>query len=176
VISLCRKTKNFFYQPRYKASAGNWYFYEYLVFSLVFMTSSTTFSPDSFTLSYLPDQGLLIGRWLRPVALAALQAHYAALLEAAQAHGNCRHWLLDVRRRQINEPAAVQWFGEVFSPPLPALLGRPVVIAYFSMVNQDFASEDPNLWENIKQGALQGSQYRYFNQESEALAWLAQQP
>jgi hypothetical protein len=140
------------------------------------MTSSITFSPDSFTLSYLPDQGLLIGRWLRPVSLEALQMHYAALLETAQAHGNCRHWLLDVRRRQINEPAVVQWFGQEFSPKLPTLLGRPVVIAYFSMVNQDFASDDPNLWENIRQGALQGSQYCYFNQESAALAWLAQQP
>lgn len=153
-----------------------WYFYRHLFQALRFMTSSLSFSPDSFTLSYLSDQRLLIGRWLRPVALDALQTHYAALLEAAQAHDNCRHWLLDVRRRKINEPAAVQWFGEEFSPTLPTLLGRPVVIAYFSMVNQDFASEDPNLWENIRQGALQGSHYCYFNQESEALAWLAQQP
>jgi hypothetical protein len=140
------------------------------------MTSSSTFSPDSFSLTYLPDERLLIGRWLRPVSLADIQTHYAALLEAAQAHDDCRHWLLDVRRRQLNDPAVVQWFGQEFSPKLPALLGQPVVIAYFSMVNQDFASEDPNLWENIKQGAMQGSQYRYFNQESEALAWLAQQP
>ena len=140
------------------------------------MTSSTTFSPDSFSLTYMPDEHLLIGRWLRPVQLADIQTHYAAVLEAAQAHDNCRHWLLDVRRRQLNDPAVVRWFGQEFSPRLPALLGQPVVIAYFSMVNQDFASEDPNLWENIKQGAMQGSHYCYFNQESAALAWLAQQP
>lgn len=140
------------------------------------MTSAISFSPDSFTLSYLPDQSLLLGRWLRPVALDALQTHYAALLEAAQAHGNCRHWLLDVRRRPISDPAAVQWFGEEFSPRLPGLLGQPVVIAYFAMVNQDAAREDPGLEANIRQGALNGSHYRYFNQESEALAWLAQQP
>jgi hypothetical protein len=140
------------------------------------MTSSITFSPDSFSLTYLPDERLLIGRWLRPVSLADIKTHYAALLEVAQAHDNCRHWLLDVRRRQLNDPAVVQWFGQEFSPKLPALLDQPVVIAYFSMVNQDFASEDPNLWENIKQGAMQGSRYCYFNQESEALAWLTQQP
>ena len=153
-----------------------WYFYRHLVRYLRFMDSVISFSPDSFTLSYLADQKLLIGRWLRPVALDALQTHYAALLEAAQAHGNCRHWMLDVRRRPINESAAVQWFGEEFSPKLPGLLGRPVVIAYFAMVNQDSASADPQLEENIRQGALNGSHYCYFNQESEALAWLAQQP
>jgi hypothetical protein len=140
------------------------------------MTSSITFSPDSFSLTYLPDEQLLIARWLRPVLLAELQTHYAAVLAAALAHGSCRHWLLDVRRRQINDPEAVQWFGQEFSPRLPTLLGQPVVIAYFSMVNQDIASADPNLWENIRQGSLQGSQYCYFNQESDALAWLAQQP
>ncbi len=140
------------------------------------MTSSHSFSPDSFTISYLPDQHLLIGRWLRPVALDALQIHYAALLEAALEHDNCRHWLLDVRRRPINDEVAVRWFGEDFSPKLPGLLGRPVVIAYFAMVTQDAASEDPNLEENIRQGALNGSHYCYFNQESEALDWLAQQP
>lgn len=156
--------------------AISWYFYRQLARYLCFMESTISFSPDSFTLSYLADQHLLIGRWLRPVALDALQTHYAALLEAAQAHDNCRHWLLDVRRRPINEPAAVRWFGEEFSPKLPVMLGRPVVIAYFAMVTQDAASEDPQLEQNIRQGALNGSYYHYFNQESEALAWLAQQP
>ena len=140
------------------------------------MSAPLTYSPDSFTLTYLADQHLLIGRWLRPVRLEELQAHYGALLEAALGHDHCRHWLLDVRRRQINDQAAIEWFGQEFSPRLPAALGQPVVIAYFAMVNQDRVSEEPQLAENIRQGALQGSHYRYFNQESEALAWLAQQP
>jgi len=140
------------------------------------MSSGPTFSPDSFTLTYLADQHLLIGRWLRPVLLEELRSHYEALLEAAQAHGQCRHWLLDVRRRIINDPEAVAWFGHEFSPRLPAALGQPVVVAYFAMVNQESMHGEPALRENIRQGALQGSHYRYFNQESEALAWLAQQP
>jgi hypothetical protein len=140
------------------------------------MNIPVTHHPDGFTLAYLPDQHLLIGRWLRPVALAELQAHYAELLQAAIANGNCRHWLLDVRRRRINDPEAVRWFGETFGPRLPGVLGQPVVVAYFARVGQDVASTDPALWENIRQGAFQGAKYHYFDQESAAMAWLAQQP
>jgi hypothetical protein len=131
---------------------------------------------NTFTLAYLPDQHLLIGRWLRPVVLSELQAHYRELLDAALVHGRCRHWLLDVRRRRINDADAVRWFGEEFSPQLPQLLGQPVVVAYFAMVGQDVASTDPALWANIRQGSMHGAVYCYFDQESKAMEWLAQQP
>jgi len=140
------------------------------------MNLPITHYPDGFTLTYLPDQHLLIGRWLRPVSLPELQAHYHELLQAALANGKCRHWLLDVRRRVINDPEAVRWFGEDFGRALPGLLGQPVVVAYFARVGQDVATTDPALWENIRQGSLQGASYRYFDQESLAMAWLAQQP
>lgn len=132
--------------------------------------------PDSFTLTYLPDEHLLIGRWLRPVTLTELQAHYQETLQAALAHGNCRHWLLDVRRRAINDPEAKRWFGEEFGPALPATLGQPVVIAYFARVGQETATTDPVLRENIRQGEQQGARYHYFDQEGAAMAWLAAQP
>lgn len=132
--------------------------------------------PDSFTLTYLPDEHLLIGRWLRPVQLAELQAHYTATLAAAKANGNCRHWLLDVRRRRINDPDAARWFGEEFSPQLPQALGQPIVVAYFAMVSQDAIMDEPALWENIRQGSLDGARYCYFDQESVAMRWLAEQP
>jgi hypothetical protein len=131
---------------------------------------------SAFTLAYLPDQHILIGRWLRPVLLSELQAHYRELLEAALAHGHCRYWLLDVRRRRINDADAVRWFGEEFSPQLPQHLGQPVVVAYFAMVGQDVASTDPALWANIRQGSMQGAAYCYFDQERKAMEWLAQQP
>jgi hypothetical protein len=140
------------------------------------MPAPLTYSAESFSIEYRAEQHLLIGRWLCPVLLEELQTHYEAMLEAALAHEGCRHWLLDVRRRPYRDEAAAQWFGDVFGPRLPQALGRPVVIAYFAMVNQDIASEDATLWANMVQGSLQGSQYCYFNQESEALAWLSQQP
>lgn len=133
------------------------------------------YTPDSFTLDYRPEQHLLIGRWLRPASLAEIQTHYQALLAAALTHDRCRHWLLDVRRRHISDAAAIAWFAE-FSHHLPKLLGQPVALAYFAMVDQNLASQDEGLRENIRQGAVQGNRYCYFNQESEALAWLLQQP
>jgi hypothetical protein len=129
----------------------------------------------SFTLDYRPEQHLLIGRWLRPVPLDELKTHYAALLNAALAHGHCRHWLLDVRRRHIADAAVIAWFAD-FSRQLPEILGQPVALAYFAMVDQSVADANAGLRDNIQQGAVQGSRYRYFNQESEALTWLLQQP
>ena len=140
------------------------------------MQPIATQHPSSFTLAYLPDQHCIIGRWLRPVTLAELQAHYQEVLDAALEYGRCRHWLLDVRRRRINDADAVRWFGEEFSPQLLQQLGQPVVVAYFAMVGQDVASTDPALWENIRQGSLHGASYCYFDQESAAMSWLAQQP
>jgi len=139
------------------------------------MPAASPSALDGFTLDYRPEQHLLVGRWLRPASLAEVQTHYQALLDAALAHGHCRHWLLDVRRRPISDAAAVAWFGE-FSRHLPALLGQPVALAYFAMVDQSVAGEDPGLRENMRQGAIQGNRYCYFNQESAALAWLLQQP
>ena len=139
------------------------------------MSVSTTYASDTFTIDYRPEQHLLIGRWLRPVSLAEIKTHYAALLAAAVAHGNCRHWLLDVRRRHIADAAAIAWFAD-FSQQLPEALGQPVALAYFAMVDQSEATENAGLRENMRQGAVQGNRYCYFNQESEALTWLLQQP
>jgi len=139
------------------------------------MPAALPYSPDSFSIEYRPDQHLLIGRWLRPVSLAELKTHYQALLDAAVAHGHCRHWLLDVRRRDIHDGAAIAWFAD-FGRGLPAVLGQPVALAYFAMVNQGDATADSRLRDNMRQGAVQGNSYCYFNQENEALAWLQQQP
>ena len=139
------------------------------------MPAALPYSPESFSIEYRADQHLLIGRWLRPVSLEELKTHYQALLDAALAHGHCRHWLLDVRRRDIHDGAAIAWFAD-FSRRLADLLGQPVVLAYFAMVNQSAAAADASLRDNIRQGAVQGNSYRYFNQENEALAWLLQQP
>lgn len=141
------------------------------------MNTPSAYSSDSFTLDYRPEQRLLIGRWLRPASFEEIKVHYEALLAAALAHDKCRHWLLDVRRRPAVDPDAALWFRESYGPRLPLELGRPVALAYFAMVNQEVVtSANPALQENIRQGSVQNGHYRYFNQESEALAWLAQQP
>ena len=140
------------------------------------MPEPATISPDSFQLDYRPDQHLLIGRWLRPVTLAEAQAIYEAMLAAALAHGQCRRWLLDIRRRQVADQPLIEWFGQVYSPRLAASFESPVYLAYFAMITHDEAAANPGLDANIRQGSFLGAHYHYFNQEGECLDWLTQQP
>ncbi|NML67475.1 hypothetical protein HHL22_19915 [Hymenobacter sp. RP-2-7] len=131
---------------------------------------------EVFTLEYRPDQALLVARWLQPLALPELQASYEALLAAALTHANCRHWLLDVRRRPVGNLEALAWFRQQFSPRLVPALGGPLFVAYFAMVNQEALGTNSALLGSIAQGETEGAHYQYFNRENEALAWLAQQP
>lgn len=133
-------------------------------------------TPDTFSLEYWAEQQLLVARWLQPLELPDLQRSYEAILSAAEANGNCRHWLLDMRRRTLGDPAGLAWFNQDFGPRLVPTLGGPVFVAYFAMVNHAAAQADTALSRSIEQGAVGGAHYRYFNREDEALAWLAQQP
>lgn len=131
---------------------------------------------EDFTLEYRSDQRLLIGRWLRPMSLPELQATYESLLTAARANDNCRHWLLDVRRRGMGDEIAREWFGREFSPRLLLTLNGPAFVAYFGTITHEVATTMAVLGTNIEQGAQTGAHYRYFNREDEALAWLNKQP
>lgn len=136
---------------------------------------AASLSPHDFTLEYRPDTGILIGRWLQQLDLPAIKASYEALLAAAQAHGNCRCWLLDVRRRAAGDPQGTTWFGEYFIPRLLPALGGPVLFAYFAMIDHSTATSIQGVLQNVEQGQREQHQFRYFNQEGEALAWLANQ-
>lgn len=133
-------------------------------------------TPDVFTLDYRGDQHLLVARWLQPVDLPAIKASYEAIMQLAQAQHNCRHWLLDMRRRTLGDPAGLEWFGREFSPQLVAKLGGPVFVAYFAMIDQAVARTHEGIGPSIAEGELGGAHYHYFNREDEALAWLAKQP
>jgi hypothetical protein len=139
------------------------------------MPADLPFLSESFTLEYRADQRLLIGRWLCPVTLAEITTHYEVLLTSALAY-NCRHWLLDVRRRGVGDAPAAEWFGQEFTPRLAAAFAKPVYLAYFSMIAHDQATANPSLNANIQQGVILETHYHYFNREGDCLAWLALQP
>ena len=131
---------------------------------------------DAFTLAYHPDQRLLVARWLQPLELPELKASYEAILSTALANGNCRHWLLDVRRRPIGNTAGLEWFRREFGPRLVGALGGPLFVAYFSMITQAATTDIWQLQASIEEGERGGAHYHYFNLEAEALAWLASRP
>ena len=84
---------------------------------------------DFLEISYRADLDLLLGRWLRPIELAEMQRGYQLMLDAAQA-GQCRQWLLDVRRRQNTHQVGAQWMKSTFLPQLAARLGGRTRLAY----------------------------------------------
>jgi hypothetical protein len=71
--------------------------------------------PITRTINYRPDLNILVVRWHQDAANEVLQADYLAMLAAAEEHG-CGRWLLDVRRREGNDPAMSAWASQVFYP------------------------------------------------------------
>lgn len=82
-------------------------------------------------ISYHRDYHLLIGRFLRPLTEEENRQCYLDLLAAAHARGNCRYWLLDIRRRGRSGPVVLQWLQRDFYQQLQHELGLPVRIVYF---------------------------------------------
>ena len=69
---------------------------------LIFLLVSPLLVEDYLEISYRADLDLIIARWLIPIELPKMRQGDQLLLEAARA-GNCRRWLLNVRRR-LNTP------------------------------------------------------------------------
>lgn len=135
----------------------------------------TDFSSNAFSLEYRRDLGILIGRWLTNVPPPALQGTYEAMLAAAQAHGNCRFWLLDLRRRPVAGPDLNEWFRDQFSPRLPAALNGPLLTAYLAGPHQRPAAESHELELYLRREGAANAFPELFDNEREAMEWLARE-
>ena len=133
------------------------------------------FPTDAFSLEYRSDLGILIGRWLQALPPPELQGTYEAMLAAAKAHGNCRFWLLDLRRRPLAGPDLNEWFGNQFSPRLAATLGGPLFTAYLAGPHQRVAAESAEMELHLRQAAALDSYPLFFDNEAEAVTWLCDQ-
>lgn len=130
------------------------------------------FSTEAFSLVYRADLGLIIGRWLMDVPPPALQGTYEAMLAAAQAHGNCRFWLLDLRRRPVAGPDLNAWFRDQFSPRIAAALNGPLFTAYLAGPHQRPATESDEMELYFRREAAVRAFPQLFENEVEAVAWL----
>ena len=129
-------------------------------------------SADAFTVTYNPDLRQLHGRWAGPVTEADLYAHYAELVAAAEAHGNCRFWLLDLRARNWHTPRFSRWYANEFSALVCAAVGQPLYIAY--LVGSAHADHANSLITQVMQGnsAAHGLHPFYTDQDAAAHEWL----
>lgn len=127
---------------------------------------------STFSLEYRADLGLLIGRWLKDLPPPELQGTYEAMLAAAQAHGNCRFWLLDLRRRPVAGPDLNAWFRDQFSPRLAAALNGPLFTAYLAGPHQRPAAESDEMELYFRREAAVNAFPQLFENEAEAVEWL----
>jgi hypothetical protein len=126
---------------------------------------------DFLHVVYRADLDILFGRWMRLVSGAEMQAGYRYLLEQAAGH-QCRHWLLDARRRINTDKEGAQWMVGTFLPDAGTHLGGHLRLAYLLgpviLRNQeaDAAFPPPSFFVGKAFMAEQ------FIEEGEAIAWL----
>lgn len=76
-----------------------------------------------------PDTGTMVCRWLREATPAEMRTSYEFLFAEAQGIGS-RLWLLDIRRRNNEDPETAQWLMDHYMPTLAAHFGGPTFLAY----------------------------------------------
>lgn len=132
----------------------------------------SVFPSNAFSLEYRADLGLLIGRWLMDLPPPELQGTYEAMLAAAQTHGNCRFWLLDLRRRPVAGPDLNEWFRDQFSPRIAAALNGPLFTAYLAGPHQRPAAESNAMELYFRRESAVNAFPQLFENEAEPMGWL----
>lgn len=116
----------------------------------------------------------MVCRWLHEVTPAEMRTSYEALLAEAQELG-FRLWLLDIRRRNNEDPETAQWLLDDYMPKLAGLFGGPSFLAYLLSPAHLVRVDDQAV--SLKHVAqLQRSVHvALFTEEGAANAWLVQQ-
>jgi hypothetical protein len=90
------------------------------------------YSTDFLAVSFRPDLGLLLGRWLRAVSETEMQAGYANLRRATL-HCGATSWFIDSRRRASHSHFSPEWVTTAFLPALQHELGRPLYVSFLML-------------------------------------------
>lgn len=134
--------------------------------------SAAATSDCKFTCLYDASRRQLLACWHAHITDVELYEHYAELMALAEAHANCRFWLLDERARNASSSTFGRWFGNEFAPLAHAAFGRPLFIAYVVM------AEHREVIASLGAQAMQHSCAAhdvypfYFDSFAEAQAWL----
>ncbi|MDO7851177.1 hypothetical protein [Hymenobacter convexus] len=122
---------------------------------------------------YRPDSCLLIGRWLCSITDEQLCEGYETMRLAAQEH-DCRHWLMDARRRTDRSRNGPEWVITSFLPRVQKEMGGKLYVAFLVLPNHlAELDEDPSVPKKAH-GASAPFQYARFIDEGAANAWLDQ--
>ncbi|GAA4001133.1 hypothetical protein GCM10022408_10400 [Hymenobacter fastidiosus] len=132
------------------------------------MPTSPTSATDFMELTFRPDVGTLLGRWLRPASEPEIRQGYEATLSAATTHRS-RYWLLDLRRRGPISEDCTHWVLEAFLPRLGPLLGGRTYIAFLMSPGHLSAVDQENGAPLVSSAACH---VRLFSDEGNAAEWL----
>ncbi len=127
--------------------------------------------PELLALTYRDDLGLLIARWGYQPDPALLPAQYERLTASALAH-DVRHWLQDIRRRTLNDPATSRWLLTDYFPNLASRLSGQLRVAYLVsptlhahiLAEPGYTALDTYVGQPFAVG--------FFGDEGAAVAWL----
>ena len=122
---------------------------------------------------YRPDSCLLIGRWLCSITEEQLREGYETMRLAAQEH-DCRHWLMDARRRTDRSRNGPEWVITSFLPRVQQEMGGKLYVAFLVLPNHLVEIEaDPSVPAKPL-SASDPLQFARFIDEGAANAWLDQ--
>ena len=122
---------------------------------------------------YRPDMGTMVCRWLGEVTPAEMRTSYKHLFAEAQGVGS-RVWLLDIRRRNNDDPETAQWLLDEFLPMLTIHFGGPIFLAYLlspAHLGRVDDAVNPMHVAQLHRSVHVG----LFTDEGAANAWLVQQ-
>jgi hypothetical protein len=120
------------------------------------------------------ETGTMVCRWLCEVTPAEMRTSYQYLFAEAQILGS-RLWLLDIRRRNNEDPETAQWLLDTFMPTLAAHFRGPTFLSYL-LSPTHLVRVDDRTMDIVHVAQLQRSVHvALFNEESAANEWLVQQ-
>jgi hypothetical protein len=121
-----------------------------------------------------PETGTMVCRWLREVTPAEMRTSYEYLFAEAQTLGS-RLWLLDIRRRNNEDPETAQWLLDDYMPMLASHFGGPTFLAYL-LSPSHLVRVDDHAIDIVHVAQLQRSVHvALFIEEGSANKWLEQQ-
>ncbi len=121
-----------------------------------------------------PETGTMVCRWLREATPAEMRTSYEYLFAEAQGVGS-RLWLLDIRRRNNEDPETAQWLLDDYMPLLAAHFGGPTFLAYL-LSPAHLVRVDDDALDIVHVAQLQRSVHvALFIEEGAANEWLGQQ-
>lgn len=128
--------------------------------------------PFLLDLCYRDLDDVVVSRWLRPMPSGEMfKASYYALLQIAVQH-RCRHWLLDIRRRQSHCDEQTRWVLEDFCTLAAAAFAPGQFYAAFLVAPPQLTYYTDIVMPTAAAATNRCFQVVAFEHEGTAVAWL----